>query len=389
MDEIDEIGISPPNEDVEKQEEHTTPKPEPTPEEELPVTKTAVLNLANDPESGITTAEENEHEKNEPIEDTIFNKVRQYYIFPFVSIGLHAMQWGFFLWGLYHIKNDAIYAEPGESIYNRVSPPMQTYWFLTVNYWPSCTDARSNTWRLVSFQFTHNGFTHIVSNTLIGTIFSMLIEMTHPYAGVFILVVYEMGVIFGALAYSYLNPYLGLVGSSSGVYAIIGSIIPHLILDWNYRPYKNGTLNDISVMSLLILPYAVLLIMLEDIISYFVNYKNNTAYSAHFAGWIVGLFLGCAFSLLPPVHKKPLWKYVVGALGAAGFIGQFIFLIYNYRTNWPPEPYDTSCCGGLLELVEKDHTISFADARAQYTCPNGDLYGIIKKDNKNGQFLYI
>jgi membrane associated rhomboid family serine protease len=330
-----------------------------------------------------------------------FASIRKYYVFPVVAVALHAAEWGFFLWGLYNVNNSDMGAVAGKSIYDRVSPPLQTYWFMTVNYWPSCTDARTNTWRLVSYQFAHSGFAHIVSNTLIGTFFSAAIEITHPYAGIFVLTVYEIAVIFGALAFSYVSPYRGLVGASSGVYGIIGSIIPHLVFDITYSPWPDS--RDFVSYINLVLACSVVFILLEDLISYFVAYKENVAYTAHMAGWFVGIFLGCVFSLITPNYghinqaKKPAWKYAVAGLGAAGFIGQFIFLIYHYRTNWPPVPLHGkdmpkfhSCCGELLDIVAHNSSITMEAARNGYSCP-GDKYGIIRRTNQNaggGDFLF-
>ena len=212
-----------------------------------------------------------------------------------------------------------------------------------------------------------------------------------------------MEVIFGALAFSYVQPYRGLIGSSSGVYGIIGSIIPHLIFDITYSPWPERR-NLIAYMNLS-LAATVLLILVEDIISYFVAYKENVAYTAHMAGWFVGIFLGCAFSLLSPSKyfepegrpnaacgKPTAWKYALGALGAAGFIGQFIFLIYHYRTNWPPVPLHgknmprfVSCCGELLDIVSHNSSMTLERARASYSCP-GDKYGIIRRTNQNAGF---
>ena len=329
-----------------------------------------------------------------------FAEIRKYYVFPIVAVALHALEWAFFLWGLYNVNNSEMGAVAGKSIYNRVSPPLQTYWFMTVNYWPSCTDARSNTWRLVSYQFAHNDFTHIVSNTLIGTFFSAAIEITHPYAGIFVLTVYEIAVIFGALAFSYVEPYRGLIGASSGVYGIIGSIIPHLVFDITYSPWpeSRGFVSYINLM----LAFSIVFIILEDFISYIITYKDNVAYTAHAAGFCVGMFLGCVFSLITPNYglvnpgKKPAWKYAVAGLGTAFFIGQFIFLIYHYRTNWPPVPLHAkhmpkfkSCCGELLDMISHNSSITMSAARRDYSCP-GDKYGIIKNTNQKsgGDFLF-
>lgn len=323
------------------------------------------------------------------------NTVRKYYVFPVVSCILHGLQWSFFLWGLHNVTNPEMNAYAGKDIYNRLSPPVETFFFMTVNYWPLCTDARSNTWRVISYQFAHSGYGHILSNTVIGIIFSSWLEIFHPWCGIFVFTVYQLSVIFGALAFSYIYPYRGMIGSSGGVYGILGACAAHLILDMEYIPdvarklCRNTYLFSYGGVGLF-----VFLTLIQDVVSYFIAYKGNIAYSAHIAGWIIGLFLGCTFALIRPIdslRKMPRWKLIVASIGAAGFVGQTIFLSYHYWHYWPPVPNGTasqhySCCAEILEKVYSDNTLTIEIARSQYTC-QGDKYGIIKKMNDKGDTL--
>lgn len=322
-------------------------------------------------------------------------RLRKYYVFPIVSCIFMGLQWAFFLWGLYNVTNPDLNAYAGKDVYNRISPPLETFYFMTVNYWPSCTDARTNTWRIVSSQFAHSGFGHILSNTIVGIFFGSWLEIFHPWCGIFIFATFQLAVIFGALAFSYVYPYRGLIGSSGGVYGLIGASAAHLILDMDYIPVvaQNCCINTYLVSYFAVGAY-IILALIQDVISYFIAYKGNIAYSAHIAGWIIGFFLGCVFALFKSpreLKRMPKWKLIIASIGTLGFIGQTIFLSYHYWYYWPPVPNGTapqhySCCAELLDRVENDHSLTMEMAREQYSC-QGDKYGIIKNINEKGNAL--
>jgi membrane associated rhomboid family serine protease len=323
--------------------------------------------------------------------------IRGKYLFPVVTISLHALQWGFFLWGLYAINDPVMHISKGENLYNRISPPVETFWFFIVNYWPSCSDARSNSWRLISYQFTHSSFNHIILNTVVGSFFGVILELCHPWCGIYVFAVHQISVVFGALAYAYVSPYRALVGSSAGVYGLIGSTLVHLLLNYDYIPAVAVKCFACQVTGLygfygfyFIYAVIVLMIMVEDVISFFLSYKENVAYSAHISGFIIGMFLGCIFYFFrvkKTTAKSSIWRIVLASLGSLGFLGQAAFLIYNYLTSWPPTPLDAypyrfSCCAQLLHLAS-NHSISLDEARSQYHCP-GNRYGIIQQTKDNG-----
>lgn len=387
-------------------DEETHPKNEPTTEPYVQEMKE--MSVANDPAvaaapdieaGGAPSAEDPEFpnattdaavDADDTIVEVAVKQGIRYYYFPFVTLSIIAIEWGIFLWGVYNVDEPELGAVAGKDIYNRVSPPIETYWFITANSWPSCSSARSNTWRLVSYQFAHSSFAHIFGNTFTFALYGVPLELFHPYRGICVFAVHELGVIFSALGYSWLNPFMGLIGSSGGVYSIIGATITHLIMDGEYIPYmvKQMHTADLYFLIYRIYIFAIFVLLAQDLIRYFVSYDNHVAYSGHVSGLILGIFMGGVFALATPEVKRfPVWKIVLASILAAGFLGQAAFLIYHYTAIWPPEPAGVypkhfSCCHELWKAVEADHTLTIEAAREQYTCPLGDNYGIVKEKSE-------
>ena len=278
---------------------------------------------------------------------------------PVFICSIFLITWIFFIWGIVAIigwDNSQI------SLTGPVSPPQESFVFLTVNYWPSCSSARGNTWRLVSSQFAHAGIQHIGGNTVAGMIYGAILECTHPYHWLITILTYQMGCIFGCLGHSYVFPFEGLLGCSTGVYAVIGGTISHVILNKDSLTlrFHRGVVITLIFQGL------------YDTIAYWVWYNPNIAYSGHCAAFFTGIFLVLAFGLL----QKPLWKRILGFLGLCAFLVLTISLIVHYVQAWPPSmlpynptshPYDRrSCCGELYSKVNSAYSIE--DARGNYYC---------------------
>jgi membrane associated rhomboid family serine protease len=218
-------------------------------------------------------------------------------------------------------------------IHMDVSPPQSTYPFMTVNHWPSCTDARSNTWRLVSSQFAHKGMTHIGGNTILGLLYGIILEHLHPYHWFVAISVYELGMVMGSLSFSYLNPFSTLVGCSAGIYAWMGCCISYFILNKNdhFKHNKNIKRLFYPALSTVILIHAIC-----ELIIYFAAYDSQTAYSAHFGGFFNGILIGLSLGLF----QKPRWKKFLGLIGLIAFFVLDISLIVHYLEAWPPQFLD-------------------------------------------------
>ena len=278
---------------------------------------------------------------------------------PIYTFNIFLITWIFFIWGIVGVIG---WDQAQVSLTEPVSPPQESFLFLTVNNWPSCSSVRGNTWRLVSSQFVHAGIQHIGGNTLAGVIYGGILECTHPYHWLITLLAYQMGCIFGCLGHSYVFPFEGLLGCSTGVYALIGGTISHAILNKDVLSRK---FYNYLVVSLIFQG-------LYDTIAYWVWYNPGIAYAGHCSAFFTGIFLVLSFGLL----QKPLWKRVFGCLGLVAFLVLTISLIVHYVQSWPPSmlpynptshPYDRrSCCGELYSKVNS--TFSLEDARGEFNC---------------------
>jgi hypothetical protein len=178
---------------------------------------------------------------------------------------------------------------------------------------------------------------------------------------------YEISVIVGALTFSYVWPYRGLVGASAGVYGIIGCTVAHVVVNKDTTPpFFHGCMCFVLFVELL-----------GDLIMYFIAYKPTVGYAAHFGGFFAGLLVGFIFAPLYTTGRKR-WKVVLAAVSGLTFVILLSLLLVNYTSVWPPQipkanptlqPYDPgSCCGELYQVVN-DHC-SIEQARNSYACPN-------------------
>ena len=251
-----------------------------------------------------------------PLYLALFNRTKNWPIFVLSIMLINLI---FFIWGIFSIG----YSNANISLTIPISPPYSTYPFMTVNPWPSCSDARGNSWRLVSSQFAHAGILHLGVNTFIGLIYGIILEVSHPYHWLIAIIVFELGIIMGNLSFSYLLPFDVTVGCSSGIYGWIGCCISHLVLNKNII---NRTMYY-TLMTLLIIQGIC------DLSLYFFRYNTGTAYAAHFGGFFTGIFIGLSFGML----EKPRWKRIIGLLGFLAFLVMGISLIVHYLKSWPPQ----------------------------------------------------
>ena len=288
---------------------------------------------------------------------------------PVFTISIFIITWAFFIWGIWIIGLDNYPFGMKEYTKASISPPQSTFPFITVNEWPSCTSARSNSWRLVSSQFVHAGIEHIVGNTLITLYYGSMLECTHPYNSFITILIYEMACIFGCLGHSYIMPFIGSIGSSNGVYGLAGGSISHLILN-------RDILSDWIYYTLL---SSLLIHSIYDLVMYFGLYNANVGYAGHCSSFFIGIFLGLSFGLT----KKQKWKKVLGALGLAAFLTMSISLIVHYTESWPPQSLSynptfykynrtPTCCSELYRVINS--TFSLEQARDAYECDYRTIY---------------
>ncbi len=194
----------------------------------------------------------------------------------------------------------------------------------------------------------------------------------HNYGFFFSLAVFELGVVYGAVGFSYVWPYSSLVGCSCGVYSMMGGITGLIIInqDQNYK-LKWGIIAIVLTFELAV-----------ELILFFVSYNPIIGYSSHVCGFFLGLFftlsVGC-------IKHKSVWKIVVGSIALCLLIAFTITIFYNYLYYWPPmianwnPTFHTmytplSCCGQMYSIYAANHSLSLDTIRSSYVCNGDDIY---------------
>ena len=152
----------------------------------------------------------------------------------------------------------------------------ESYWMRMISGFPECEDLRPEWWRLFSYQFVHAGYEHIAFNIFmqvghcfafpltipsltsnkkyrrapsncrafcpgctLQTLFGMPLNLVH--GNLRFGLIYELGVIGGAITFAITGGAGALVGCSGGVYCVLGMMIAELIINWDSS--SKGLLN--------------------------------------------------------------------------------------------------------------------------------------------------
>lgn len=223
---------------------------------------------------------------------------------------------------------------------------------------PACKDQRSQWWRLLSYQLVHTSYSHVLSNCAMLVTFGLPIEVTHGSLSLF--VVHQLGVLGGALVCTVADSYDSVVGSSGGVYALFGAHVANVIKDWDRL--KNGFLNRRARIA------GLFVILITDLVSWYLTRAHNVSYSAHVGGAGVGLILGVLILRRRKVRRmSALVKKCKRPIFLLCLILLTVFLSFSitwYITVWPPRPithawYDyrqrqhRPCCIQIYDCGEK------------------------------------
>lgn len=182
--------------------------------------------------------------------------------------------------------------------------------------------------------------------------------------------VYELGILGGALTHSLVWAYRPLIGCSHGVYGIYGACAVHIM--WNIRqtnPLVGGCMG-----------VAVGMQIISDIMSFYLWFNQDVGYAAHMGGFFTGLLV--AFSIANIISYKP-WKLVVSVVSFLTVGLLLSYGLYRFETVWPPEalirptwsPVDSMpCCAEAFEIVsDRNNYYDQATIEDFYYCNGLDL----------------
>jgi len=190
-----------------------------------------------------------------------------------------------------------------------------------------CEDLRFQLWRALTYQWTHVGITHILTNCFLNIILGIPLEGLHGFLR--IMLMYNIGVFGGACCYWVGDARRSVVGMSGGCYSLIGIHVASLIMNWKQVKFRKT-----------ILVFLILLVA-ADIAVYISSVGSGKAsHTAHMGGVVAGLIIGILIgnNLRVEFHEIVLRCF---AIAAGGLLLAFCvaWLIFQYPPRQFQEDY--------------------------------------------------
>ncbi|XP_053675519.1 rhomboid-related protein 2 [Anopheles nili] len=138
-------------------------------------------------------------------------------------------------------------------------------------------------WRFVTYTFLHAGNIHLVLNIIIQILVGFPLETEQGHLRV--LFTYFAGVMAGGLGASIFEPSL-MVGASAGVYCLLVSHIPHIILNFRSLSYRFYRLAAVLMLCISDIMYSIRHCLTKG------NLQPRIGVAAHISGAICGLLIG-------------------------------------------------------------------------------------------------
>ncbi|XP_016984610.1 protein rhomboid [Drosophila rhopaloa] len=139
-------------------------------------------------------------------------------------------------------------------------------------------------WRLLTYMMLHSDYWHLTLNICLQCFIGICLEVEQGHWR--LAVVYIVGGVAGSLANAWLQPHLLLMGASAGVYAMLGSHVPHLVRNFSQLSQRYARIA------------ALLILFLSDVgftmYHFHHNHNRNPRISleAHIGGGVAGILCG-------------------------------------------------------------------------------------------------
>jgi membrane associated rhomboid family serine protease len=197
----------------------------------------------------------------------------------------------------------------------------RSLYFFAYSHYPFCENKKHEFWKLITYSFVHSGISHLLGNTLIIYVSTMLISHSQSFFN--LLTLYYSSIVNSALYYYIIKPYGTCIGCSGGSYAMAGSNISNLIFNYD----------NMSVIEFNSNVFFLFTFCLSDIISFFNFYKNNVAYQVHWTSLLYGILYGLSFF---KIKNKNKFKKNLKTLSIFLMCYYNSILLFNYLFNSPP-----------------------------------------------------
>ncbi|XP_053692530.1 protein rhomboid [Sabethes cyaneus] len=174
-------------------------------------------------------------------------------------------------------------------------------------------------WRFVTYTFLHAGSVHLMLNVIIQIMVAFPLETEQGHLNV--LAVYFGGALAGGLGASVFEP-TQMVGASAGVYCLLMSHIPHIIMNFQSLSHRYFRL------------VAVLVLCVSDVI-YSIRHcltKGNLAPRIGVAAHVSGALCGLLFGFIAYQGGKILCFRVARYLALLLYCGWIVAtVVYNFE----------------------------------------------------------
>uniref|UniRef100_A0A7R9YC11 Peptidase S54 rhomboid domain-containing protein n=1 Tax=Pinguiococcus pyrenoidosus TaxID=172671 RepID=A0A7R9YC11_9STRA len=156
---------------------------------------------------------------------------------------------------------------------------------------------RHQGWRFISYAGLHSGYVHLVGNVLVQIVIGFPLEAVHGWQ---VGILYILGVIGGAFTMVWASPHEVIVGSSGGVYGLLGVHMANLLINWDAMKVEWKKWLRLSVI------LAVAISVSFQLDASDAN-EETTAHGVHFGGFATGFFFSLA--LLRDIKGEMLHRH--------------------------------------------------------------------------------
>lgn len=179
------------------------------------------------------------------------------------------------------------------------------------------TSHPQDVWRLYTYSLLHNDRAHMINNMVM--LFMMGILLNTAHGSVRIAIIHTCGALGGAFGvgwqYRMHSERIRVIGASGTIYALLGSHIGNVIINWSELPWKWFHIFVLSYM------------LLADVLLYIFYYNERTSYSNHFAGLLTGTLLSPLVLYNMRVRK---WERIYQAVSMSLCVAFFVASFINY-----------------------------------------------------------
>eukprot|EP00927_Polykrikos_kofoidii_P052005 TRINITY_DN45775_c0_g1_i1.p1 TRINITY_DN45775_c0_g1~~TRINITY_DN45775_c0_g1_i1.p1 ORF type:complete len:369 (-),score=36.59 TRINITY_DN45775_c0_g1_i1:204-1310(-) len=182
-----------------------------------------------------------------------------------------------------------------------------------------CDDQRAQVWRMLTYQFTHLGFQHLILNCVMLCVVGGLLECRHGARRVILM--FNIGVFGGACCSPVFDAHSPMVGMSGGVYALIGAWVGDFLMN---RSPPHRRFSELTFLVTMIS---------ADFLQVIFFFSDRTSYAAHLGSYVAGACASICFGKSFKVNRcKRILQGTTSVVATVLIISCFLWS----NLQWPP-----------------------------------------------------